>query len=774
MASTAIESTIAGVAPKSLISVAPALSDIFSASEDEQEDRDDELLRRENSDGFFSERQGALPSYSNAPDGSQQFWVCLRDSFPLSEESAGFYSWCHSSFFAKGSEDATTGTASCSSSQSGIEPKPMSPTTTATIDLDDHNTTVCQDDDDSITTFTTFGSRIFGDLGSLPSLATQFSPIKDKSDSLMSGPAGDRSALLARNLRSSSLVNMKHESNEDSSTIASGYTLTSDTLEQAVDAKLREVNADEVIGDTQKSEIELLRTSSSASARSFMKKKVYSPVDKVSEQSMASGQSSQAATSLSSPRSMSHRGALVRELKGAIEEHGRFDVRCANIACLLAEIHEKGNENTQAMKLYHEATTIYTTKLGDHHTTTIDAKLRLGQVLEKIGDYDRAIELYFGIHSMQKEVLGDTHACVPDTLSHLASALKRKGQTAQAIKELKRALKLYRGSRGDSHPVVTATVDEISTLYMILGDYNKASAILEEVVKLKAATNGQNHEEVGKTLLQLATAYEAAGENSKALRTLKKGYSVFSSVHGDSSEQANMVLERIAQNCKNSGDTDRAVAAYLGVLRGQKALHGDMNPIVADTYFHLGIALGENSQLDKAMKCMKQALFIYVGEGKSMDDVEMIARVMYEMALIHRSKGQLADALKILKQVLGIRKKMGDRELPRVADTLFQIGTTELQMKNQTRALNHLMEALSIFEKTSEEVGVDFAKTLYCTGIIFEGSGRLDRAQEAYNESIKLFQAQGLSDAQICDFLSRLDKLKTPGTQRKRTNRHSL
>ena len=306
---------------------------------------------------------------------------------------------------------------------------------------------------------------------------------------------------------------------------------------------------------------------------------------------------------------------------------------------------------------------------------------------------------------------------------------------------------MYREALGDDHPKVTSTVDEIAALYVIVGDYAKAAAILEEVVKLKAATLGVDHTEVASTLLDLANAYEEGEDHTKAMKSLKKAYSIYVSSFGGTSREATDTLERVAQSYRSKAETERAVTALLTVLRGRKALYGESDPMIARTYYHLGGALRENDQLDKAMKCLKHALSIYVGEGKDMHDVGMIAQVMREMAQIHTKNGQHQEASKILKQELAIRKKMGNDEAKQVARTLYYIGLTELEMRNSTKALNILMEGISIYESPDGELGIDFAETLYATGTVFVAMRHHERAQEAFSEALRVYKLKGLTDS---------------------------
>lgn len=730
---------------------------------DAVDSRDAAKSKQQGSSGTNGTRQPPPPDPSR--------WTCITDFFGEDSKDGEPSSWCGTSYMSKTNEPPNSPTRPfrskpISTNASDISALQSASESSITIKLDDHSSRGQLDDGESIESVSTLGTRAFGDLNSLPSVGDSILPLKhDFDDGSTIGSIGDFSIPTIQEVKSAESDADGEPIVWDTSSIGSGNTFTSETLENAVDEKLNKVNADETIGDTLKSEKELVRTTSSISHRSLAKRKMAVRLEKIASDTSSV---SKAHSVLSSD---STRTKLVRELRTAMENHGRYHIQCAHITTSLAATFEEEKEYGQAVKLHRDVVAIYSTKLGDHHATTIDAKIRLAKLLEKVNDYDRAIELYFNVLCMRKATCGETDSTVPDTLSFISQALKRKGRSTQAIKELKRALKMYRAALGDAHPRVTATVDEISALYVAVGDYEKATAILEEVVKLKAATVGINNVEVAKTLVELATAYEAGGENTKALRSLKKSYTIYTTVHGESSEEATNVLERIAMNYKTTLDRERCVAAYLGVLRGRKDFYGDTHSKVANTYLQLGIALRENKQLEKAMKCMKQSLSIYVGEGKDMNDVNMIAEVMHEMALIHCSKQQLTDALKIFKQELTIRQKMGGRQLHQTAVTLHHLGTTELEMRNHTKALNYFMEALQIYEKTNEEIGIDFGETLYCTGIVFDATRHTARAKEAYQEAINVFETQGLTAHEVRQKVAKLDRLKALNVEKVRGKR---
>lgn len=303
---------------------------------------------------------------------------------------------------------------------------------------------------------------------------------------------------------------------------------------------------------------------------------------------------------------------------------------------------------------------------------------------------------------------------------------------------------MVRDCLGDAHANVAATVDEIASLYVTLGDFEKSAAILEEVVKLKAATLGMTNKKVAQSLVDLSTSYECSENFDLSIKALKKAYKIYTDLDGFSSEEATSTLQRIALIYQASGDMNKAAIAYLGVLRGKKHLLGDDHLDVAETYFRLGVCLRETDQLDKALKCMKESLPILVGKGKDITDVEMIAEVMHEMALLYKSKRQLSEAARIFKQELTVRRKIGQPNYPCIANTLNHLGVTEYEMKMNRRALKHLLEVLTIFQDRREQ-GIDFAEALFNIGLVFEALKNKERAYEAFLEAARVFKNNGYS-----------------------------
>lgn len=436
---------------------------------------------------------------------------------------------------------------------------------------------------------------------------------------------------------------------------------------------------------------------------------------------------------------------LLQELHDTTVSCGPYDVKCAHISSVLAQRYTDKKAFKKALDSQLRAVNILSVKLGDHHQDTLEAKICLGKCQENAEEYDEGMSSFYEVMKMKQAQEGEKDPSTSDALILIANCLRKKGQYVQAIRELKRALKVYRDSLGDCHPSVASTVDEIASLYVTLGDFEKSAAILEEVVKLKAATLGMQNKKVASSLVELATSYECSEDFDRAVKALKKAYKIYTDLDGFSCEEATSTLHRIALIYQASGDIHKAAIAYLGVLRGKKHLLGDDHLDVAETYYRLGVCLRETNQLDKALKCMKEALPILVGKGKNIHDVDMIAEVMHEMALLYKAKRQLAEAAKIFKQELTVRRKIGQPEYPCIAKTLNHLGVTEYEMKMHRRALKHLLEVLTVFQERQEQ-GIDFAEALYNIGLVFEAVRNQERAYEAFLEAARVFKANGYAN----------------------------
>ena len=573
------------------------------------------------------------------------------------------------------------------------------------------------DDSESVGTVSTLGRDLDDDLQSLPSVHGRIIPVEDvnRLDDIETLPA--KFDLASPKKQSFGKKSKPKESSKHQN------------VEYLIEKKIKDIKSEEF-------------SKGMSNTIPYLQRKLF-PMTAGRDDSKSSGQPRTDVSALETRRKY-----LVHELRNAVTEYGRYDIRCANITAALGDLYDENREYKQALRLHKDVVSVYSANLGDDDKKTLEAKLRLGQVQENSDDIDAAINTYFNVMNMVKALKGEKDLEAMELYIRIADLLRKKGKYDLSIKIFKRALKSYRETLGDSHPTISTTVDSIASLYITIGEYGKASTILEEVVKLKAATLGLGSQEVASSLSELATSYECAEQYDDAMKNLKKAYKIYSDIGGENCEKSVLMLERIALVYQATAQYKKAAIAYLGVLRGRKRILGETDPTVADTYFHLGVSLRESNQNDKAFKCIKQALNIYVGEGKDMHDLQMIAEVMHELAVIHKAKKNMGDAIKTFKQEIAVRRKLGQPEYPFIAQSLNHIGVTEFEIKNYNRALKYFTEALAIFEKKRSDAsssnktvpGTEYAEALYNTGLVFEALRNTKKARNAFIEAARIFK----------------------------------
>jgi tetratricopeptide (TPR) repeat protein len=66
----------------------------------------------------------------------------------------------------------------------------------------------------------------------------------------------------------------------------------------------------------------------------------------------------------------------------------------------------------------------------------------------------------------------------------------------------------------------------------------------------------------------------------------------------------------------------------------------------------------------------------------------------------------------------------------------------EFELRNNSRALKYLVEALTIFQERGKQ-GIECAEVLFNTGLVFDAVRNKERALEAYVEAARIFRERG-------------------------------
>eukprot|EP00957_Ditylum_brightwellii_P011897 896598-Ditylum_brightwellii.AAC.1 len=163
-----------------------------------------------------------------------------------------------------------------------------------------------------------------------------------------------------------------------------------------------------------------------------------------------------------------------KKLRSARSLSGKHDIAVADILINIGEFHERQTEYNKALGCYEEALHIYSSKLGDDQSRSIDTRVRMGHLHVLRDEDELALDLFCQALFMRNALKGDSHPTVSDLWYDLSCIHRARGQPDIALIEVKRALGGYREAYGDMHSTVAKSVEDIASLYAEVGNFKKS------------------------------------------------------------------------------------------------------------------------------------------------------------------------------------------------------------------------------------------------------------------------------------------------------------
>jgi tetratricopeptide (TPR) repeat protein len=265
----------------------------------------------------------------------------------------------------------------------------------------------------------------------------------------------------------------------------------------------------------------------------------------------------------------------------------------------------------------------------------VAARSNLGVVLAQLGRYQEAIEAYraaLQVDPQQHRVrlnLGIAlykAARYGDAVTELAAVRAAEPDNLQA-RYLEADCHLRMGAAKTViallAPIEPTRQDDLALAYM-LGlayfqekDVTRGGPLVDRI--LKRGESAEAH-------LMLGMAKRGGGDLAGALASLEKAVALNPELPGAHSLYGRALLE--------TGNRDRAQAAFEAELA--------RNPLDFDAQLYTGVLLKEDQQFDRAMAHFERALGVRPGDPG----------VRYQMATIHVSRGETAQALPVLETIV--------------------------------------------------------------------------------------------------------------------------
>ena len=234
----------------------------------------------------------------------------------------------------------------------------------------------------------------------------------------------------------------------------------------------------------------------------------------------------------------------------------------------------------------------------------------------------------------------------------------------------------------------------------------------------------------------LSETYGTLGEacNDLAIYCFPKAWSIGKTDAREMCARMTEEVENMAQSYTESGQFASAIELYRSVLELKRVLFGIDHVNTGDTFNNMGVALLHTREHEEAESCFKQALRIYKTKTPREIDPTKLANVLRNLGIVYSEqgnqalatgyfrealtfsnsdvvlkgtinnlgvafarKGLLNEAIALYKYALKMaRTSPGCHDLD-VADILYNIGMTEVNIGRRRSAKNHLRQSNRIF-----------------------------------------------------------------------------
>lgn len=435
--------------------------------------------------------------------------------------------------------------------------------------------------------------------------------------------------------------------------------------------------------------------------------------------------------------------------------------------------HRRGGYMDEALQCYEEALELEKTELGPNHIFISSLLLHMGDLLLDKDDTERAKRTIKEALDVLSEVDETTCTSFERKIKFAiaeAKLLSIADKSDACIEKYHKALALLHKHLPFKKKIIAQVNSMIGAEHEKKGDYYAAEKFYSESVRTSKAAFGAFHLDTAETLVNLSgvkSALSSLGEvegeplpserNSQASGCLVEAIDIQTSRLGDCDELA-LTLSIFGSHLKIIGDYKKSEYIYLQAIRILKALEGDQDLSLIDTFIGFAELKIAMKKLKGATECYKRCLAIQEKlYGNKHDD---IASTLYAMGLVMEKRGLFVDALGHFARCLVIRVQLHGEDHPSVADTYDIMGFVEAKQGDLDVALKRLANAL----KTRRAVGdkLKEADTLVNIGNLHREKNEFDLALQNYDDCLNIRIAElGRHNQSVADIFMALGNVQS-------------
>ncbi|CAJ1940084.1 unnamed protein product [Cylindrotheca closterium] len=425
-----------------------------------------------------------------------------------------------------------------------------------------------------------------------------------------------------------------------------------------------------------------------------------------------------------------------------------------NIGVSYAEM----NEYDQALNAIKQCLRIRGAIHGEHHILYAQTIQKIGDIFLGMSDYNEAVESYdWALEVMNREPA--LHRVgIGEILDNKGSIHRSKGELEESLKSHREALRSKQMDLGEDHPELVVTYQHIGNCLSEQGNDDDAIVHLEEAIRLKELDLDGGAEGESDILTLEGFILFIERNQEQGLECYEKALQILVTKAPYRKEKIAYLLHLIGCVYLTGGEHRKAIKMFQESLRGRRKVLGYVHLDVASTLFNMAFLYKSRNRLDKALRCLEEALKI---RALRVPETETVAMTHEKIGSLCRAIGKMKKAQIEFETALRLRKMIHGKDHIKVASVLQELGDLMDDIGEYGQALIYYMDALDIRRAKLENSHVAVAETLYSMGYTLHTNGQLDRALTCFDESLSIRKYQlGDDSKEVGDTLNMMGFLK--------------
>jgi serine/threonine-protein kinase len=205
----------------------------------------------------------------------------------------------------------------------------------------------------------------------------------------------------------------------------------------------------------------------------------------------------------------------------------------------------------------------------------------------------------------------------------------------------------------------------------------------------------------------------------------------------DEPEVARELAAALGRVLLNLGDEPRAIALLTRARDSVANAAATQAISQSDIHFDLGVAYRRAGQLQEAETELQASLALR--RATLGEEHEEVASAWNTLGLVHHTMGELESAEQEYLMALKLREKLHGSQAKELGSTLNNLGALALGEQHDDQALAYFERARSIQQTAyANKEHPDLATTLNNLGMAYRTLGRLDLAEELFQQSLAM------------------------------------